>query len=248
VEKIGMSQARSKLEKVKLWLDVFALGVGILVGIGGSVVGLIAWTESRNANRLNVDTQQDADETKLNEFLLDKDNSALSGLWTIFPNETNALVIAQKQILLLISTNESDFADLCGQTNLVPLNIRELNNYIWDGSHFYDDRRVHLRKAYNLMEWIYDQIEYSFDANQRGQMNKGDFSGWVGYVDGLCTHPLFLAALQDDHDNGYPSKEYCAFVRQRILAKSQGREILSGLYSNVLDSAWVNSIGSTIKP
>jgi hypothetical protein len=53
-----MSQAHSQLEKVKLRLEIFALGVGILVGIGGSVVGLIAWNESRNTNRLNVDTQQ----------------------------------------------------------------------------------------------------------------------------------------------------------------------------------------------
>ena len=243
-----MSQKHSKLEKVKLWLDVFALGVGIFVGIGGSVVGLIAWNESRSANRLNVDTQQDADETKLNEFLLDKDNSSLSGLWAKFQDETNALVVAQKKILLLISTDENDFAGLCEQSNPVPLTVQELNSYIWDGSRFYNDRRVRLRKAYNLTEWIYDQIEYSFDANQRGQMNKGDFSGWIGYLDGLCTHPLFLAALQDDHDNGFPSKKYCAFVRQRILAQPQGREILIGVYSNVLDSAWVDSIGSTIKP
>ena len=243
-----MNQVHSKLEKVKLRLEIFALGVGILVGIGGSVVGLIAWTESRNANRLNVDTQQDADETKLNELLLDKENSSLSGLWAQFQNETNALVVAQKKILLLMSTNENDFAGLCEQTNPVPLKVQELNSYIWDGSRFYDERRVRLRKAYNLTEWIYDQIEYSFDANQRGQMNKGDFSGWVGYLDGLCTHPLFLAALQDDHDNGYPSKEYCAFVRQRILAQPQGREILKGIYSNVLDSAWINSISSSINP
>ena len=58
VEKVIMSQAHSQLEKVKLRLEIFALGVGILVGIGGSVVGLIAWNESRNTNRLNVDTQQ----------------------------------------------------------------------------------------------------------------------------------------------------------------------------------------------
>jgi len=243
-----MSQAHSKLEKVKLRLEIFALGVGILVGIGGSVVGLIAWTESRNANRLNVDTQQDADEIKHDEFLLDKDNSALSGLWAIFPNETNALVIAQKQILLLISTNESDFAGLCGQTNLVPLNIRELNNYIWDGSHFYDDRRVRLRRAYNFMELIYDQMEYSFDANKRGQLNKGDFQGWTGFLDVLCTHPLFFAVLQDEYENGFPSKEYCVFVRQRILAQPQGREIIMGVYSNMLDSTWESSIGSAIKP
>ena len=203
-----MSQARSKLEKVKLWLDVFALGVGILVGIGGSVVGLIAWTESRNANRLNVDTQQDADETKLDEFLLDKDNSSLSGLWAKFQNETNTLVVAQKQILLLISTNESDFANLCGQTNSIPLTVQGLNDYIWDGGHFYDDRRVRLRKAYNVVEWIYDQIQYSFDANKKGQLTKDDFEGWIGCLDGLCTHPLFLAALQDDHDNSFPSEEY----------------------------------------
>ena len=55
---------------------MLALAVGILVGIGGSVVGLIAWTESRNLNRLNVDLQQDNDETKLNEFLLN--NPSLS--------------------------------------------------------------------------------------------------------------------------------------------------------------------------
>jgi hypothetical protein len=246
-----MSQAHSKLEKVKLRLEIFALGVGILVGIGGSVVGLVAWTESRNANRLNVDTQQEVDETKLYEFLLDKDNSSLSGLWAKFPNETNALVVAQKKILLLISTNESDFADLCGQINPMPLTAQGLNDYIWNGGHFYDDRRIRLRKAYNVMGWIYDQIEYSFDANQRGQLNKGDFSGWVGYLDELCTHPLFLAVLQDDYDKGLPSKEYCeycVFVRQRILAQPQGREILTGIYSNVLDSAWLNSIGSTTKP
>src|ERR1017187_2875469 len=108
-----MSQAHSKLEKVKLRLEIFALGIGILVGIGGSVVGLVAWTESRNANRLNVDTQQEADEIKVNEFLLDKENSLFSGLWAKFPDETNALAVAQKKILLLISTDENDFAGLC---------------------------------------------------------------------------------------------------------------------------------------
>jgi hypothetical protein len=243
-----MSQAHSKLEKVKLRLEILALGVGIFVGIGGSVVGLIAWTESRNANRLNVDMQQDADETKLDEFLLDKDNSSLSGLWAKFPNETNALVVAQKQILLLISTDGNDFANLCSQTNLIPLTAQGLDDYVWDGGHFYDDRRVRLRKAYNVMEWIYDQIEYSFDANKRGQLNKGDFQDWTGYLDELCTHPLFLAVLQDDHDNDFPSKEYCELIRQRILDQPRGREILTGIYSNMLESTWIDSIGCGTKP
>jgi hypothetical protein len=243
-----MNQVYSELERIKLRLEILALGVGILVGIGGSVVGLIAWTESRNANRLNVDTQQESDESKLYEFLLDKENSSLSGLWAMFPDETNALVVAQKKVLLLVSTNESDFAYLCGQTNLMSLTAQGLNDYIWNGQHFYDNRRIRLRKAYNVMQWIYDQIEYSFDANQRGQLNKGDFSGWVGYLDELCTHPLFLAVLQDDHDNGLPSKEYCAFVRHTILAQPHGREILMGIYSNALDSAWITSISGTTKP
>ena len=157
------------------------------------------------------------------------------------------MVVAQKKILLLISTNENDFANLCGQTNPVPLTIRELNNYIWDGSRFYDDRRVRLRKAYNYMELIYGQMEYSFDANKRGQLNKGNFQGWTGLLDVLCTHPLFLAVLQDEYENGFSSKEYCVFVRQRILGQPQGHEILTGVYSNVLDLTWVNSVGSKIK-
>ena len=53
-----MRQPDSKLEKIKLRLEMLALVVGILVGLGGSVVGLIAWTESRSLNRLNVDLQQ----------------------------------------------------------------------------------------------------------------------------------------------------------------------------------------------
>jgi hypothetical protein len=241
-----MNQPHSKLERVKLWLDIFALGFGIIVGIGGSVVGLIAWTESRNANRLNVDTQQDSDEIKLTEFLVA--DPELSTLWAKFQNETNALVAAHAKILLIMSTNDNDFTNLYKQTDPVPRTVQELNEYIWDGCGFYEDKRIRLRKAYNLMEWIYDQIEYSFDANKRKQLDDVDLKSWSGYLDSLCTHPLFLAVLQDDHDNSFPSKEYCSFVRQRILAQPQGREIISGVYSNMLDSTWINSIGCAIKP
>src|ERR1039458_9250317 len=94
---------------------------------------------------------------------------------------------------------------------------------------------------------VYDQMEYSFDANKRGQLSKGEFQGWTGFLDVLCTHPLFLAVMQDEYENGFPSKEYCVFLRQRILAQPQGHEILTGVYSNVLDSTWVNSVGSKIK-
>ena len=99
----------------------------------------------------------------------------------------------------------------------------------------------------NPMELIYDQMEYSFDANKRGQLSKGEFQGWTGFLDVLCTHTLFLAVMQDEYENGFPSKEYCVFLRQRILAQPQGHEILTGVYSNVLDSTWVNSVGSKIK-
>jgi hypothetical protein len=240
-----MNQPHSTLEKMKLRLEIFALGVGILVGIGGSVVGLIAWVESRNANRLNVDTQQENDETKLNEFLLN--NPSLSGLWAKFPNETNMLEVTRKKVLLLASADEDGYSKLCREQtglNLTPLTVQTLNEYIWDGNGFYDAKRVQLRKAYNVMEWISEQIEYSFEANQRKQLNEGDFQGWVSYLDGLCTHPLFLAVLQDEHDKNFPSREYCAFVRQRVLAQPQGREILSLVYTNMLDSSWADSIGS----
>jgi hypothetical protein len=93
------------------------------------------------------------------------------------------------------------------------------------------------------MEWISGQVEYAFEANRRGQLTKGDFQSWVGYVDLLGTHPLFLVSLQDEHDYDSPSKEYCAFLQQRILAQPHGRELLANIYSNMLDSAWVNSIG-----
>ena len=108
-----MKHTSSKLERVKLRLEMLALAVGILVGIGGSVVGLIAWTESRNLNRLNVDLQQDNDETKLNEFLLN--NPSLSGLWARFPNETNVPEVALKKILLLASADQDEYAKLCNE-------------------------------------------------------------------------------------------------------------------------------------
>ena len=237
-----MNQTRSRLEKVKLWLEVFALGFGILAGIAGSIVGIVAWTESRAANRLNVDTQQGTEETQFYGFLLN--DPSLSGLFADFPDETNVLTVAHQKILLLISTNTDEFSRLCTeQTNSMPWKtIQDLNGYLWKGNGFYNNKRVRLRKAYFLMEWLYDQIEYSFDANRKGQLSDDDFQGWVGYLDEFCTHPLFLAALQDEHDNDYPSKQYCAFVQQRILAQPQGRELLSNIYSNMLDSAWINSI------
>jgi len=236
-----MNQAHSKLEKVRLWLEVFALGFGILAGIVGSIIGLVAWTESRSANRLNVDTQQDVDESKLNEFL--QADPFLSGLWAEFRDETNVQAVAQKKILLLVSTNNAEFHKLYDEKrDSVPWKIQELDAYLWDGNYFYDDKRVRLRKAYNIMDWIYDQIEYSFDAHKKGQLSGEDFQGWVGYLDDLCTHPLFLVSLQDDHDNGFISRDYCAFVRERILKQPQGREFLSLVYSNMLDPAWTNSI------
>ena len=246
VEKIRMNnQSHSTLEKLKPLLEIFALVVGIFVGIGGSTVGLIAWVESRNANRLNVDTQQDNDEIKLNEFLLN--NPSLCGLWAKFPNETNALEVAQKKILLLASADEDEYSKLCREQanpDLTPLTVQKLYAYVWDGNSFYDARRVRLRKAYNVMKWISEQIEYSFEANQRKQLNEGDFQGWVSYLDEICTHPLFLTVLQDEHDKNFPSQEYCAFVRQRVLAQPQGREILSLVYTNMLDSSWADSLGS----
>jgi hypothetical protein len=244
VEEASMSQAHSKLEKIKLRLEIFALGVGILVGIGGSVVGLIAWNESRNANRLNVDTQQDADEAKLNEFL--QADPFISGLWAEFPNDTNVEFVAHEQISLLVSTNDKEFSILRtnGNNSFQWKTVQDLNSNLWSGDGFYDEKRIRLRKAYNVMDWIYDQIEYSFDAHKKGQLNQEDFQGWIGYLDGLCTHPLFLASPQDDHDNGFVSKEYCSFVLQRILVQPQGRELLSLVYSNMLDPSWTNSINS----
>jgi hypothetical protein len=245
-----MSQPQTKLEKVKLWFEIFALAVGIFVGIGGSIVGLIAWNESRSANRLNVDTQQGTEEAQLYGFLL-KDPS-LSGLFADFSDETNVLTVAHQKIYLLISTNNEEYLKLCSkQTDPMPWKtVQDLNGYLWNsvGSNsgkdngFYDDKRVRLRKAYYVVEWMYDQIEYSFDANRKGQLSDDDFQGWVGYLDELCTHPLFLAALQDEHDNDYPSKQYCVFVQKRILAQPEGHELLSNIYSNMLDPVWTNSI------
>jgi hypothetical protein len=248
VEENNMSQTHSKLEKVKLRMEIFALAVGILVGIGGSIVGIIAWTESCNLNRLNVDLQQDNDETKLNEFLLN--NPSLSGLWAKFPNETNLLEIARKKILLLASADQDEYAKLCNEhadLGLRPLTVQSLNAYIWDGNGFYDEKRVSLRKACNVMRWISEQVEYSFEANRRKLLNDGDFQGWVSYLDGLCTHPLFLAVLQDEHDSNFPSKDYCVFVKQRVFAQPQGREILSLVYTNMLDSRWSDSVGSEVR-
>ena len=238
-----MNQARSKLEKIKLWLEVFALGFGMLAGIVGSIIGIIAWTESREANRLNVDTQQGTEDTKLYEFLLT--DPSLSGLFTDFKGETSALSVAKKKILLLISTNDAEFSKLCKEpTNPVPWEtVQELYDVIWTGEGFYDEKRVRLRKAYNLMEWISGQVEYAFEANRRGRLAKGDFQSWSAYVDLLCTHPLFLASIQDEHDFDFPSKEYCAFLQQRIFAQPHSRELLVNIYSNMLDSVWINSIG-----
>lgn len=238
-----MNHAPSQLEKIKLWLEVFALGFGILAGVAGSIIGVIVWTESRVANRLNIDTQQGTEETKLYEFLLA--DPSLSGLFAEFKGETNALSVAKKKILLLISTNDVEFSMLCKEpTNPVPWEtVQELYDHLWAGEGFYDEKRVRLRKAYNVMEWISGQVEYAFEADRRGRLAKDDFQSWVAYVDLLGTHPLFLASLQDEHDYDSPSKEYCVFLKQRILAQPHGRELLANIYSNMLDSAWVNSIG-----
>jgi len=238
-----MNQTSSQLEKIKLRLEVFALGFGILAGIAGSVIGIIAWTESREANRLNVDTQQGTEETKLYEFLLA--DPSLSGLFVEFKDETNVLSVAKEKILLLISTNDAEFSILCKEpTNPIPWQtVQELYDHLWAGKGFYEEKRVRLRKAYNVMEWISGQVEYAFEANRHGQLAKGDFQSWVAYVDLLGTHPLFLASLQDEHDHDSPSKEYCAFLRQRILAQPHSRELLANIYSNMLDSGWINSVG-----
>jgi hypothetical protein len=243
-----MNQPHHKLEKVKLWLEVFALGFGILAGIAGSIIGLIAWTESREANRLNIDMQQGADDSKLYEFLLA--DPSLSGLFVEFKGETNILVTANKKIWLLVSTNNDEFSMFCNAaTNPVPWRtVQELNDYLWDGRNFYDERQIRLRKAYNLMEWISGQAEYAFEAYRKGLLPKDDFQSWMAWIDLLVTHPLFLASLQDEHDYDFPSKEYCAFLRQRILDQPQGRELLSGIYRNMLDSAWTNSIGCATSP
>jgi hypothetical protein len=243
VEKDGMNQAHSKLERVRLWLEVFALGFGILAGIAGSIIGLVAWTESREANRLNIDTQQGTEDTKLYEFLLA--DPSLSGLFVEFKSETNVLTVANKKILLLLSTNNAEFSMFCEKaTNPVPWKtVQELNDYLWNGKDFYDEKQIRLRKAYNLMEWISGQAEYAFEANRRGQLAKGDFQSWIAWIDLLATHPLFLASLQDEHDYDFPSKGYCAFLRQRVLAQPQGRELLANIYSNMLDSAWIDSVG-----
>lgn len=238
-----MNQARSKLEKIKLWLEVFALSFGILAGVTASIVGVIAWTESREANRLNVDTQQGTDDTKLYEFLLA--DPSLSGLFVEFKSETNALTAADKKVWLLISTNNDEFSMFCkAATNPIPWRtVQELNDYLWDGKNFYDEKQIRLRKAYNLMEWISTQAEYAFEAQRRNLLAKSDFQSWMAWVDLVATHPLFLASLQDEHDYDFPSKEYCAFVRQRILAQPQGRELLANIYSNMLDPAWIDSAG-----
>ena len=238
-----MNQSRSKLERVKLGLEIFALGFGILVGMAGSIIGIIAWTESREANRLNVDTQQGTEDAKLYEFLLA--DPSLSGLFVEFKGETNASAVAKRKILLLISTNNIEYSRLC-QEPVSPIpweTVQQLHAQLWTDDGFYDEERVRLRKAYNVMEWISGQVEYAFEANRRGQLAKGDFQSWVGYVDLLGTHPLFLVSLQDEHDFEMPSKEYCEFLRQRILAQPEGRELLANIYSNMLDSAWIDSIG-----
>ena len=239
-----MRQPDSKLDKIKLRLDMLALVVGILVGLGGSVVGLIAWTERRSLNRLNVDLQQDNDEIKLNEFLVNE--SSLSALWAKFPGETNVLEVARKKILLVASANENEYARLCADSaglNLAPLTVQQLNDCIWARNNFYDETRIRLRRAYNVTRWISEQIEYAFDANQRMLLNSGDFQNWISKLDELCTHPLFLAVIQNEHDSNFPSPSYCDFVKQRILVQRQGPEILSLLYSNMLDAGWANTVG-----
>ena len=243
-----MKPTPSRLERIKLRLETLALAVGILVGIGGSVVGIIAWTESRNLNRLNVDLQQDNDQVKLNEFLLN--NPSLSGLWAKFPGETNVLEVARKKILLLASTDQDEYAKLCNghaDLGLTPLTVQKLNDYIWSGNGFYDEKRVNLRKACNVMRWVSEQVEYAFEANRRNQLNDGDFQGWVSYLDGFCTHPLFLAVLQDEQDSNFPSRDYCVFVQQRVFAQPQGREILSQIYTNMLDPHWADSVGCDVR-
>ncbi len=244
-----MRQPDSKLEKIKLRLEMLALVVGILVGLGGSVVGLIAWTESRSLNRLNVDLQQDNDEIKLNDFLVNE--PSLSALWAKFPGETNVQEVARKKILLVASANENEYSRLCADSaslDLTPLTVQRLNDSIWAGNNFYDEKRIRLRRAYNVMRWISEQIEYAFDANQRKLLNSGDFQSWISKLDELCTHPLFLAVIQNEHDSNFPSPSYCDFVKQRILAQRQGPEILSLLYSNMLDASWANTVGNQPQP
>ena len=241
-----MNYERSKLEGLKLLLEIIALSFGIILGITGSIIGMIAWSESREANRLNIDSKQGAEDTKFYELLLA--DPALSGLFVDFRGETNTMSVARKKILLLISTNNDEFLMLCGeQTDPVPWQtVQDLNDYVWAGAGFYDERRVRLRKAYNLMEWVSAQAEYDFEANRRVPMTKGDILSWVSYIDLLASHPLFLASLQDQHDHNSTSKEYCAFVRERILSQAGGRELLMNVYSNMLDPAWADAIGDTM--
>ena len=171
-------------------------------------------------------------------------------MWARFPNDTNVPEVALKKILLLASADQDEYAKLCNEQadlGLAPLTVQKLNDYIWNGNGFYDEKRIRLRKACNVMRWVSEQIEYAFDANRRKQLNAGDFQGWVSYLDGLCTHPLFLAVLQDEQDSNFPSKDYCAFVQQRVLAQPQGREILSLIYTNMLDSRWADSVGSDVR-
>jgi len=240
----------SKPENIASWItSVATLVIAIITGIGGCI-GYKAYVEYKNMNEeykkmneLSAFSSLDESERRIFENVIRDD--MLTALWAYIPEHLSVKERVDKQLGLISNYKQDKPVD--SSFNYKWQNVHDLEKYIYDSEHYYESKRMRLRKCYNLAEGILYLIFTAHNAKDRAILGDEYWFIYSGYMYDIGSHPLFIAAIAYGHDYGFYNKRFATMLHNTYTSNENLKGVMLEIYPEMKDSSWIETIGKNKK-
>lgn len=199
-----------------------------------AMAAIYAVMEYRRLNIISTETSLINYDYKLNEYLMKK--PYLQSLYAVTPNDVNPKQKAQ--LLVELCLNDADDKN----TKLNWIDVPDLNNKIWEYNGFHNKEKYKLRDFYLYSESILTLIYNAYWAYEYNFIAKDSWESFLGYIDEIGAHPIFLCVFYDECKKGYINKKVAEKIRRTLLGKQENREIISVIYKEMLSPDWYQNL------
>jgi hypothetical protein len=234
---------------VKTWIELITNLVIAMSTAAGAVVGVMAYDEYRKANSLAEGANRIAVSSQLNDkdkaiaaLALDKDKPHMDAIWVELPATLKGKQRADAQLEAIITAGQK--AKIAPGRLPKWTTLEELNTVMYSESAFRSADMRKLREVYLLSELILYTVNDAYQAAQEKMITPEQRDTFAAYLDDIGEHPLILSSIWYGHQGGFITKDFAAFLQQRLLKNAQAKQLAMQVYPELLADSWPRTVGT----
>lgn len=234
---------------VKTWIELIAHLAIAISTVAGAVVGVMAYAEYRKTNNLAEGSNRIAVYSQLNDkdkaiaaVALDKDKPHMDAIWVELPTTLKGKQRADAQLEAIITAGTKAKRTPAQLPKWAT--IEELNTVLYSKSAFRSADMQKLRDVFILSELILYTVNDAYQAAHEKMITPEQRDTFVAYLDDIGAHPLILCSIWYGHQGGFITKDFAAFIQQRLLKNAQVKQLAMQVYPELLADSWPKTVGA----